>query len=331
MSRKFAVLLAALLAFFPRFSSTAEQTARPLFNGTSLQGWTGNTTLWRVENGAITAEISAGRTLDHNEFLFWEGTVADFDLSLEFRISGVPDANSGIQFRSQRLENGGAAGYQADLDQGQTWLGRIYDEHGRALITERGTVVSIAPDGRRWVDKFAEPADFAELLKRDAWNTYRLRAAGPHVEIWINGRRVSVLDDHQTGQAEYSGRLALQLHSGAGPVQVQFRNIRLVDLGETAFPDTAAAPFEKGNRQTESPVLWHLRPNPARPSPIDNTDAQPVVAGMKLTDGFQAELIAREPDLHQPIAFALDERGRLWVVEACSYPNKQRDGQRQGR
>src|SRR5262245_32369667 len=215
MSPKFAVLLSALLAFFPRFSSAAEKAARPVFDGTSLQGWTGNTAYWRVENGAITAEIPAGKTLDHNEFLFWDGTVADFDLSLEFRVSGVPDANSGIQFRSQRLENGGAAGYQADLDQGQTWLGRIYDEHGRALVAERGTVVSIAPDGRRWVDKFAEPGDFADLLKRDAWNTYRVHAAGPHVEIWINGRRVSVLDDHQTGQAEYSGRLALQLHSGA--------------------------------------------------------------------------------------------------------------------
>src|SRR5262245_18051230 len=227
MPRKFVVVLSVLLAFFPRFSSAIEKSARSLFNGTSLQGWTGNSANWRVENGAITAEIPAGKTLGHNEFLFWEGTIADFDLSLEFRISGVPDANSGIQFRTQHLERGGAAGYQADLDQGQTWLGRIYHEHGRALIAGRGTVGSFAPDGRRWVDKFAEPGDFANLLKRDAWNLYRVRAAGPHVEIWINDRRVSALDDHQVGQAEYSGRLALQLHSGAGPVHVQFRNIRL--------------------------------------------------------------------------------------------------------
>ena len=86
---------------------------------------------------AITGEIPEGKSLDHNEFVFWEGKVADFDLSLEFRIGGGRDANSGIQFRSQRMENGGAAGYQADMDQGETWLGRIYDEHGRALITER--------------------------------------------------------------------------------------------------------------------------------------------------------------------------------------------------
>jgi putative membrane-bound dehydrogenase-like protein len=282
---------------------------------------------WHIADGAITGEIADGKKLDQNEFLFWEGTLADFDLSVEFRISGGSDANSGIQFRSQKMENGGAAGLQADLDQGQTWLGRIYDEHGRALITERGTTVSIAPDGRRWVDKFGEPAEFTGLLRREGWNTYRIRAAGPHVEIWINDRRVSVLDDHQTGQAEYSGVLAFQLHSGAGPAKVQFRNIRLVNLGETAFPPAPATPLEKGNRQSESPVLWHLRANSARPSPIDNQEAQSVVANMKLTDGFQAELVAAEPDVHQPIAFAIDERGRLWVVEAFSYPNKQPDGE----
>jgi putative membrane-bound dehydrogenase-like protein len=327
MSLKISLLLPVVLALLPAFTSAADDASQSLFDGKSLQGWSGDAAHWRVADGAIVGEIPDGKSLDQNQFLFWEGTVADFDLSVEFRISGGRDANSGIQFRSQRTENGGAAGLQADLDQGETWLGRIYDEHGRALVAERGKTVSIAPDGRRWADKFAEPADFAGLLRRDGWNTYRIRAAGPHIEIWINGRRVTVLDDHQIGHAEYKGLLAFQLHSGAGPAKVQFRNIRLVNLGETEFPRASAAALEKGNRQTESPVLWHLRANPAKPSPIDNAEAQGVVANMKLTDGFEAELVAAEPDLHQPIAFAIDERGRLWVVEAFSYPNKQPDGQ----
>src|SRR5262249_26234147 len=125
MNRILAVLIIVLLTLLPVWASAAENPFRALFNGKSLQGWTGNGAHWRVENGAITGEIRAGKTLDNNEFLFWDGALADFDLSLEFRISGGPDANSGIQFRSQRMENGGATGYQADLDQGQTWLGRI--------------------------------------------------------------------------------------------------------------------------------------------------------------------------------------------------------------
>ena len=297
-----------------------------IYDGKSLSGWLGDGQYWRVENGAITGEIPANTTLRSNQFLFYKNDVHDFELELEYRIAGDATANSGIQFRSQAAENSGAAGYQADLDHGDTWLGRIYDEHGRALLVERGTRVSIAPDGRRWTDKFAEAAEFTALPNHDGWNKYHVRATGPHVEVWINGKLCGVLDDHERGAAEYSGKLALQLHSGPGPVTVQFRNIRLKHLGRTELPKRPATLAKQEDRQTQSPVLWHLRPNPAARSPVDNPGAQEVVAGMMLTEGFQAELIAAEPDVHQPIAFAIDERGRLWIAEAFSYPTKQPAG-----
>jgi putative membrane-bound dehydrogenase-like protein len=41
---------------------------------------------------------------------------------------------------------------------------------------------------------------------------------------------------------------------------------------------------------------------------------------MALPDGFKVSLFAAEPDVHQPIAFTIDPRGRLWVVECYSYP-----------
>ena len=81
------------------------------------------------------------------------------------------------------------------------------------------------------------------------------------------------------------------------------------------------------SRAQTSPVLTHLKPNPARPTAVANPAAQKVIAGMLLTPGFQAELIAAEPDVRQPVAFAIDERGRLWVAEAHSYPVKRAAGQ----
>ena len=39
-----------------------------------------------------------------------------------------------------------------------------------------------------------------------------------------------------------------------------------------------------------------------------------------LPEGFVATLFAGEPDVVQPIAFTVDDRGRLWVVENHSYP-----------
>ena len=320
---------------------------RALFDGETLQGWTGNTEVWRVEDGAITGEIPPDRPLKKNEFLFWEGELADFELTLEFRLSGHPSANSGIQIRSQRLPDGDAAGLQADLDMGAQWLGRIYDEHGRALLVERGTHVSIAPDGRRWVDTWAPPESFQRLFKPDDWNTYRITAKASHLEIWVNGERVSALDDHQVDAAEFTGSLALQLHSGPGPVKLQFRNLQLVHLGQTEAPATvpaysnAAPPPPSDGRLVEgepgdrrwfaSPVLWHLQSNPAEPRPHVSADARHVVENLKLMLGFSAELVAAEPDVHQPIAFAIDERGRLWVAEAYGYPVKQPNGQGQDR
>ncbi len=92
-------------------------------------------------------------------------------------------------------------------------------------------------------------------------------------------------------------------------------------------PQGAAANNDRAARQKESPVLKHLVANPAKPTAVACEDAQKVVSTMMLTPGFQAELIAAEPDVRQPIAFAMDERGRLWVAEAYSYPRKQPEGQ----
>jgi putative membrane-bound dehydrogenase-like protein len=312
---------------------TAEN--KPIFDGRSLEEWSGTADRWRVEDGAITAEIRDGEKLDRNEFLWWDGAVGDFELALEYRIEGHPSANSGIQYRSQRLPDGHAAGYQADLDDGAKWLGRIYDEHGRGLLVERGVRLAIAPDGRTWTDTFAGPDAIRAVVRADAWNRYRIRATAAHVTVWVNDTLASVLDDRDAEHAAYSGRLALQLHSGLGPVKLWFRDIRLTDLGATApaagDAPSAAKPSRSG-RDWSSPALWHTIDNRAATpqgthAAATNERAAATVAGIKVTPGFRVDLVAAEPDIHQPIAFAIDPRGRLWVVEGHSYPTKRPDGQ----
>jgi putative membrane-bound dehydrogenase-like protein len=44
--------------------------------------------------------------------------------------------------------------------------------------------------------------------------------------------------------------------------------------------------------------------------------------------GFEVKLFAAEPDIINPIAFSIDERGRLWVVECYEYPKKTPKGQK---
>jgi putative membrane-bound dehydrogenase-like protein len=43
---------------------------------------------------------------------------------------------------------------------------------------------------------------------------------------------------------------------------------------------------------------------------------------MTVPKGFSVKLAASEPDVVRPIAFAIDDRGRLWVAEAHTYPTR---------
>jgi putative membrane-bound dehydrogenase-like protein len=86
----------------------------------------------------------------------------------------------------------------------------------------------------------------------------------------------------------------------------------------------AEDPLPDVKRLESSPVLRHLKPNPV-PATLTGPGAS-TVSQMYLPEGFRAELIAAEPDIQQPVAFAFDERGRIWVAEAYSYPQKQPAG-----
>lgn len=50
-------------------------------------------------------------------------------------------------------------------------------------------------------------------------------------------------------------------------------------------------------------------------------------AQMNVPQGFQVQLAAAEPDVHQPVAMAFDNRGRLWVAEAYTYPIPAKEGE----
>jgi putative heme-binding domain-containing protein len=167
-----------------------------LFNGKDLTGWSGNAKLWSVENGQIVGQ-SAG--LSRNEFLISDLSAANFKLSLEVKL--VANAgNSGIQFRSEAMEKGEVKGYQADIGAG--WWGKLYEEHGRALL---------------W-DKSGE-----QHVKHGQWNTYQIVANGSRLRTYINGELCVDLDDPKGARR---GVFAFQLHSG-GPTEVRIRNVKL--------------------------------------------------------------------------------------------------------
>ncbi|TWU42192.1 DUF7133 domain-containing protein [Novipirellula artificiosorum] len=58
---------------------------------------------------------------------------------------------------------------------------------------------------------------------------------------------------------------------------------------------------------------------------------QAAAAAMTVPDGFQVQLAAGEPMVHQPIAMAFDARGRLRIAEAHTYPVRAPQGQGEDR
>jgi putative membrane-bound dehydrogenase-like protein len=46
------------------------------------------------------------------------------------------------------------------------------------------------------------------------------------------------------------------------------------------------------------------------------------IAKMTVPEGFTVELVASEPDIVNPVAMTIDERGRFWITESLEYPRK---------
>jgi uncharacterized protein (TIGR03067 family) len=220
----------------------AEDGFKSLFNGKDLTGWRGNPDLWSVEDETIKGVTKADPKLTHNTFLVWtNGTVDDFELRLSYRIV---NGNSGIQYRSKVLREGAqgpvVGGYQGDFEAGTTYSGILYEEQGRGILAQRGQKTLIRADAndakKHKVEVAGSVGDTKEIqskIKKEDWNDYVIIAKGNHLQHFINGLlTVDVTDEHEAKAAK-SGVLALQIHVGP-PMTVQFKNIRLKQLGKNS-------------------------------------------------------------------------------------------------
>ena len=205
--------------------------------------WDGNPAFWRVEDGTITGQTTADNPTQGNTFLIWrKGEVADFELTLKFRIVG---GNSGIQYRSRESEKWVIGGYQADIDAAGQYAGILYEERGRGILAMRGKRVVIAADGKLTdAGTTAAEADILASLQKEGWNDYRVRAVGNHLQQWINGHQTVDVTDNEAAKRAMSGLLALQLHAGP-PMLVQFKEIMYRKLTPADDSSAAAAPAKK--------------------------------------------------------------------------------------
>ncbi len=199
-----------------------------LFDGQTLRGWDGDTTIWSVEDGAITGRTTSDTQLTENNFLVWKDQVEDFELRLKFRLEG---GNSGIYYHAQKRPPGQTqgdplVGTQADFDASGRWTGVIMEYLLRDVLAERGQKVVIDERGNRQVTgSVGDPAALLRKVKPGDWNDYVLVARAGNVMLAINDATMCELEDRDPQQLVH-GWLALQVHVGP-PMRVQFKDIYL--------------------------------------------------------------------------------------------------------
>jgi len=210
-----------------------------LFDGKTLTGWEGDTAYWRVEDGQIIGERKASdEPLKRNTFLIWKGgQPADFELKLQYKIS--PEGNSGVNYRSEPVEDVTHAlkGYQADIDGQNKYTGQNYEERKRTTLAYRGQVVEIPEDhggeskGNAWTnvlvkDTLGDLDELKNVIKENDWNECHIVAKGNRLQHYINGVLMSDVLDKDTKNGKKSGFIGVQIHVGP-PMQVAFKDIKL--------------------------------------------------------------------------------------------------------
>lgn len=203
---------------------TAQEKAegwRLLFDGTSTAGWRayGADTMpagWQAVDGALVRVSRAADIITKDQF-------GDFELVLEWKVA--PRGNSGIFYRA--VEGlvwiyHGAPEYQILDDAGHP--------DGRNELTSAGSDYGLYGVPRGIVKPAGE------------WNHSRIVARGPHVEHWLNGRKVV---EYEQGSPDWARRVAgskfaawpqygkaLKGHIGLQEhgSRVEFRNIKVREL-----------------------------------------------------------------------------------------------------
>ena len=285
------LLGAALLLLAAASPSFAQEGARPLFDGETLEGWEtveADEGWWEVADGNLRGG-SLESAVTRNTFLATRRSYQNFDLRLSIRMEGSGGmVNSGIQIRSTRVEGSSEMrGYQVDAGDG--WWGKLYDESRRNRV-------------------IAEPVDpealAAAMRPAGEWNDYRILAEGPRIRTWIN--EVPALDyTEPDGQVPLDGHIGIQVHSG-GLVRVEVRDITLEGLPPTPGAMTWRR-FDKAQSVAQQGT-----------APVRSAEEE--LAGFHTLEGFEVELVTSDPLVDKVVDIAFDDAGRLWAITAVEYP-----------
>jgi len=190
--------------------SPAAFAADPFFDGKSLAGWEGLTKHWKVADGAIVGSTMPDGLRGNNTFLCSTRKFKDFELSFQVRLTGVPQANSGVQIRSEVTDKAKFIVRGPQCDMGAQYWGSLYGEGFGGMMRQ-------------------SPSDkVKKAVKTNEFNDYSIKCVGKHVTIRINGE---TMVDEDFAKLPDEGIIAFQLHQTPAPgMEANFRKIEVKEL-----------------------------------------------------------------------------------------------------
>ena len=244
MTRSINLFVPAILTLAFMVPANAQKN-QSLFNGKDLSGWSGNTDLWSVKDGAIFGQTTKDKPTKSNTFLIWQGgNVRNFIFKTKVRFSGN---NSGVQYRSEYVGDPSdfvVKGYQADLHPKPEFFGMLYAEKWRGIVAKRFQQVVVGANGKPKV--VGEVGDKEQKLTDNEWNELTIIAVGNRQIHQVNGvTTMDLTDNHPDAKRE--GILALQLHAGA-PMTVEFKDMQLTPLKGKAAKAAINAAIKKESK-----------------------------------------------------------------------------------
>lgn len=221
------ILLAAVAILSGMNASAGEWVA--LFNGKDIDGWEkkGGEATYKVEDGSI---VGITKPNTPNTFLCPPKKHGDFELTFDVKCD--PALNSGVQIRSISNANEVPSGLsEKDAVKAKK------KADGKSLF---GPQVEIAANGNAagvWFEGVGgwlldpKPEIINKAYKKDDWNSYRVLAKGEHIQVWVNGTKISDGKDTRTNFKK--GRLGFQVH-GIGKktdtLSVRWKNIKIREV-----------------------------------------------------------------------------------------------------
>ncbi len=233
-------------------------------------------------------------------------------LNLDFETGTLQDwTATGAAFDRQPIKGDTVSPRRGDMrsqHQGNYWIG-TYEILGDGL---QGTLTSKSfkvtqPFAAFLVAGGSHANTRVELVRADN-NEVIFKTCGYDSE----NLRPVVADLHSVQGKEIFIRLVDQESGGWG--HINFDNFRLYAQRPSFADELNPAKLAQDEMPMDTIKFAGLSPEDAPKE-------------MTLPPGFKATLFAGEPDVKQPIAFAIDDRGRLWVAEAYTYPIRAPEGQ----